>query len=276
MWRTDSTLEAARCKGQTLLCDLTGMQQLFKRPRVMSLPGLRSVAYSQINVAFLDETTKDNPTTSETANLLDPADQIVNSAPRPRSRSKLVSFSEKVLIKRGSNDSTNIDQEVGLANTLELPVSTRQKRRTSGHWSHSRTRHESTMSVLSTISSVSSIFPLRHLQGTFQFEVLKIIFLNIIFSLVNKASDFTQVRLFESIFIFLHHFRHLTSCLEVCLNIIPSNLISRTLVTTGKTGDKISLIVLSNTPRGQYGATLLLLNWTSGFVAAIHMLAYNR
>ena len=198
-WSTDtcgvwnSALEAARCKGQTFHCYLTEMEQLFKRPRGMSLPGHRSVAYSQINVSFLDETAKDSPTSSETAKLLDQTEEKHNSVPRPRSRSKLVSFSEKLLIKQGSTDSASIDQEAGLANTLKLPDSTDRNRRTSGHWSHARIRHESTMSA---VSSVSSIFPVRHLQGTFRFEVLKIIFLNIIFSLVNKASDFTQVSIY--------------------------------------------------------------------------------
>ena len=84
---------------------------------------------------------------------------------------------------------------------LDLPPEEPRQRRTSGHWSSrgTRLRSASSLSVLSDPSSVATDDSDIRSAATFKLSVLKIIFVNILFSLINKGFDFSQVKSIEVI-----------------------------------------------------------------------------
>ena len=115
-----------------------------------------------------------------------------DKAVRKRCDSKIVTF------RTPSKDQLDDEKEPNNDVCENFPVELRQGR-TSGHWRNSRgARHRnasslSRLSILSTLSSVGTEVSDTRSAANFKLSVLKIVFVNILFSLVNKAFDFSQV-----------------------------------------------------------------------------------
>ena len=109
----------------------------------------------------------------------EPKNDIPDKEPRERKTSRLCGSKRPVC--RNAFEKTHSVSEISVLSE-EWP----RERKTSGHWSYmgARLRNASSYSVLSNVKSPS----------TFKMAVLKIVFVNILFSLVNKAFDFSQVQ----------------------------------------------------------------------------------
>ena len=155
------------------------------RSRGYSLPVRLASTFSQAKVTFLDEITYTKLSNNDSIKKEnDQEDKTL----RKRSDSKNVTFSLLSKDQLDSKEEPNND-------VPDMPTEEPRQRRTSGHWS-TRLRNASSQSVLSNISSVGTVDSDRRSAATFKLSVLKIIFVNILFSLVNKAFDFSQVKLF--------------------------------------------------------------------------------
>ena len=117
-----------------------------------------------------------------------------DKAVRKRCDSKIVTF------RTPSRDQLDDEKEPNNDVCENFPVELRQGK-TSGHWRNSRGgRHRnasslSRLSILSTLSSVGTEVSDTRSAANFKLSVLKIVFVNILFSLVNKAFDFSQVKI---------------------------------------------------------------------------------
>ena len=115
-----------------------------------------------------------------------------DKAVRKRCDSKIVTF------RTPSKDQLDDEKEPNNDVCENFPVELRQGK-TSGHWRNSRGgRHRnasslSRLSILSTLSSIGTEVSDTRSAANFKLSVLKIVFVNILFSLVNKAFDFSQV-----------------------------------------------------------------------------------
>ena len=158
------------------------------RSRGYSLPVRLASTFSQAKVTFLDEISYTKLSNNEKED--DKEDKTL----RKRSDSKNVTFSLLSKEKLENKEEPNNDVP-----DSDMPTEEPRQRRTSGHWS-TRLRNASSLSVLSNISSVGTVDSDRRSAATFKLSVLKIIFVNILFSLVNKAFDFSQVKLFLGFF----------------------------------------------------------------------------
>ena len=117
----------------------------------------------------------------------EPKNDNPDKEPRERKRSAL--WGSKRPVRRNAFEKTHSVSEISVKNDNSLLLSDEEwpgERKTSGHWScrGARLRNASSYSVLSNVKSPS----------TFKMAVLKIVFVNILFSLVNKAFDFSQVQ----------------------------------------------------------------------------------
>ena len=157
------------------------------RHRGYSLPVRLASTFSQAKVTFLDEISYTKLTDDN--DVIKKEDDKEDKPFRKQSDSKSVTFS--IL----SND--KLDNETEPNN--DMPAEEPRQRRTSRHWSSSCSRHRnaSSLSVLSNPSSVATDDSGIRSAATFKLTVLKIIFVNILFSLINKAFDFSQVKLFS-------------------------------------------------------------------------------
>ena len=117
----------------------------------------------------------------------EPKNDIPDKEPREIKRSAL--WGSKKHVRRNAFDRTHSVSEISVKDDNFYLLSDEEwprERKTSGHWSKrgARLRNASSYSVLSNVKSPS----------TFKMAVLKIVFVNILFSLVNKAFDFSQVQ----------------------------------------------------------------------------------
>ena len=162
------------------------------RSRGCSLPLTLASTFSQSKVTFLDEQSY----TKLSDNDGDRAKKEEDDPLRKRSDSKNVTFSIS------SNDQLDNGEEPN-NDVLDLPPEEPRQRRTSGHWSSTRLRRASglsdRLSVLSSLSSIATNDSDIRSAATFNLSVLKIIFVNILFSLINKGFDFSQVKSIEVI-----------------------------------------------------------------------------
>ena len=156
------------------------------------MPLTLASTFSQSKVTFLDEQSY----TKLSDNDNDRAKKEEDDPLRKRSDSKNVTFSIS------SNDQLDNEEEPN-NDVLDLPPEEPRERRTSGHWSSTRLRRASglsdRLSVLSSLSSVATNDSDIRSAATFNLSVLKIIFVNILFSLINKGFDFSQVKSIEVI-----------------------------------------------------------------------------
>ena len=156
------------------------------------MPLTLASTFSQSKVTFLDEQSY----TKLSDNDNDRAKKEEDDPLRKRSDSKNVTFSIS------SNDQLDNGEEPN-NDVLDLPPEEPRQRRTSGHWSSTRLRRASglsdRLSVLSSLSSVATDDSDVRSVATFNLSVLKIIFVNILFSLINKGFDFSQVKSIEVI-----------------------------------------------------------------------------
>ena len=156
------------------------------------MPLTLASTFSQSKVTFLDEQSY----TKLSDNDNDRAKKEEDDPLRKRSDSKNVTFSIS------SNDQLDNGEEPN-NDVLDLPPEEPRERRTSGHWSSTRLRRASglsdRLSVLSSLSSVATNDSDIRSAATFNLSVLKIIFVNILFSLINKGFDFSQVKSIEVI-----------------------------------------------------------------------------
>ena len=150
------------------------------------MPLTLASTFSQSKVTFLDE----NSYTKLSDNDGDRAKKEEDDPLRKRSDSKNVTFS--ISSKDQLDNGWELNNDV-----LDLPPEEPGERRTSGHWSSTRLRRASglsdRLSVLSSLSSVATNDSDIRSAATFNLSVLKIIFVNILFSLINKGFDFSQV-----------------------------------------------------------------------------------
>ena len=163
----------------------TGLK-MANRSRGYSLPLTLAATFSQAKVNFLDEISYTKLSENDNDRVKKEEGDEEEKTLRKRSDSKNVTFA------RSSKDQLDNDQEPN-NNVPDLPSEEAiRPRRTSGHWSSraTRLRNASSLSVLSDLSSVDS--DVRS-AATFKLSVLKIIFVNIFFSIVNKVFDFSQV-----------------------------------------------------------------------------------
>ena len=162
------------------------------RSRGCSLPLTLASTFSQSKVTFLDEQSY----TKLSDNDNDRAKKEEDDPLRKRSDSKNVTFSISSKDQLDNEEEPNND-------VLDLPPEEPRERRTSGHWSSTRLRRASglsdRLSVLSSLSSVATNDSDIRSAATFNLSVLKIIFVNILFSLINKGFDFSQVKSIEVI-----------------------------------------------------------------------------
>ena len=160
------------------------------RSRGYSLPVRLASTFSQAKVTFLDEISYVKLSNNIIEGIKKEDDQE-DKTERKQSDSKSVTFS--LLSKDQLDNKKEPNNDV----PEECPTEEPQQRRTSGHWSSrgSRIRRASSLSVLSNLSSVGTVDSDRRSAATFKLSVLKIIFVNILFSLVNKAFVFSQVKL---------------------------------------------------------------------------------
>ena len=159
------------------------------------MPLTLASTFSQSKVTFLDEQSY----TKLSDNDNDRAKKEEDDPLRKRSDSKNVTFSIS------SNDQLDNGEEPN-NDVLDLPPEEPRERRTSGHWSSSRATRlrrasglSDRLSVLSSLSSVATDDSDIRSAATFNLSVLKIIFVNILFSLINKGFDFSQVKSIEVI-----------------------------------------------------------------------------
>ena len=117
----------------------------------------------------------------------EPKNDIPDKEPREGKRSGL--WGSKRPVRRNAFENIHSVSEISAKNDNSYLLSEEEwprERKISGHWSYrgARLRNASSYSVLSNVKSPS----------TFKMAVLKIVFVNILFSLVNKAFDFSQVQ----------------------------------------------------------------------------------
>ena len=117
----------------------------------------------------------------------EPKNDIPDKEPRERKTSG--PWGSERTVRRNAFDRTHSVSEISVKNDNSYLLSDEEwtrERKTSRHWSYrgTRLRNASSYSVLSNVKSPS----------TFKMAVLKIVFVNILFSLVNKAFDFSQVQ----------------------------------------------------------------------------------
>ena len=161
------------------------------RSRGYSLPVRLAATFSQ--VTFLDEIAYTKLSDNDN-------DGVKKEENKEEKTSRKQSDSKNVTFARLSKDKLENEKETN-NNVLDLPPEEARQRRTSGHWNSrgTRLRNTSSLSVLSSLSSVATDDSDIRSAATFKLSVLKIIFVNILFSLINKGFDFSQVKLIELI-----------------------------------------------------------------------------